>query len=155
MTDDWSIGGTPTDAELELLKETYPDPQPGDEYLDEELATLINITPDNRRFFTVMKRWHKYLMRQKNQLLGRMRMRGYKVLNPAERLEFSIDKAKSAERLENKALAVLGTTDSSKLERADQKRYEHQLLYLTRRRQYAMESAKRMRMLAPNPIKPK
>ncbi|MEM1345748.1 MAG: hypothetical protein AAGI34_14375 [Pseudomonadota bacterium] len=126
------FGGVPTAPDIIALRERWPDSSltPGDLIRYSDVAAVLRIDPNSRRFWSVTRRWRMLVEQETGRVvLGCRHGVGFEVLDNTGKLDLSHAKLATAARAARRAAKVSATVDMATLSSEE----KHRLLILQRR----------------------
>jgi len=118
-------GGVPTEPDVKLIRNNWPDLPEGLAISYNDIARLLGIDAKSNRFLTVTTRWRSILFQEKNIVIGCRAGYKFVVLSPEGRVDLGARKIKTGMRIVRKSHRILVYTDRSRLSREGQAILDH------------------------------
>jgi hypothetical protein len=120
-------GGRPTDAEINNLRESFPDSTftEGQVIPYPIISKVIGEEKNTHRWRTITYRWRRMVERESGIVIGCERGLGFKILNNEQRFELSESKHRSGKKMIRRGLNLTVLVDREELTDAQQARLDH------------------------------
>lgn len=141
---EFTFGGVTTDPEMVKLDAHFDNLEEGQLIEYEEIAKVISCPYRSNRFRTVIYRWIRKVLRDRNVKLVNKRTRGYVVAAPEEWLDHDIQKHASLSTQQRRNAHDLTLLPRNRLSRQDQSRYDHAALVALRTAQASQEGSREL-----------
>ncbi len=121
----FSLGGMPTDVDVERLHKEIGVPEVGSVVSYERLEEVLHISRKKNRFLTVVYAWSRSLDRAHNIVLKAVANEGYKALDNVGRVEESARRYKAGLRRIHKAGSIAVRTGDTGLDEEHRRARDH------------------------------
>lgn len=118
-------GSIPTDVDVELLRQKFGVPDPGQTILYTEIEKAINQPHQSNRWRSIVTAWRKKLDRESNILLRAEPRKGFVAMDGHSRVDYSTSTFRGGLRRVAKAALVAVRTDRDSLDPEETRALDH------------------------------